>query len=112
MSTARGEEKTETTRSVFGSPLSLPAVSIRTRSPCTESVGYWGALALRAEVRRSPRQANARDRRLAARARFTRAAVDAELVLILTLQSRAADVVANAGAAALDRSLQHRPDRL
>src|SRR5437763_1561558 len=65
-----------------------------------------------AKVARPPRQAGTRDRPAAARTRLPRPPVDAELFLVAALQPRAADVIADARAALLDRVVQHGFDRL
>src|SRR5262249_61813073 len=67
-------------------------------------------LTARAEVRRAPRQADAGDRRAAARAGLAGVAVDAQLLLEGARLAGAADVVADAGAALVDGPRQHRLD--
>src|SRR4051794_21138422 len=64
-------------------------------------------LALRAKVRRTSGQPDPLDGGPAARARLPGPSVDAKLVLVLALEPGTADVVADAGAAALDRPVQH-----
>src|SRR3954453_6412554 len=62
----------------------------------TARPGLRAFLTRRTEVRGPPGQADALDRRATARARLPRPAVDAELLLVLALQPRPADVVADA----------------
>src|SRR5262249_8194730 len=57
-------------------------------------------------------QPDALNGRFAAWARLPGSAIDAELILIFAAQPGAADVVANAGAAPLDGSVQHDGDGL
>src|SRR5436309_736813 len=82
--------------------------------PCS-SVFICGAffwLASGTKMRRAAGQAGARDGAAATPARLAGATVDAELVLILALQPRAADVIADARAALLDGVRQHCGDGL
>src|SRR5438270_487754 len=62
----------------------------------------------RAIMGRAPRQLDAHDRRPAAHAGPALSTVDRVLVLKLALQARAADVIADAGAALVDGPRQHR----
>src|SRR5262245_15566113 len=93
------------------SSVSLPSFfSLRPFVFSVSSVPLWLTLflAMRTKMRRTAGQADARDGAAATHARFARAPVDAELVLVLALQPRAADVIADAGAALRDGVRQHR----
>src|SRR5438128_5930579 len=73
--------------------------------------GLASRLASRTEMRRPARQDNPLNRSSAAHARCTGAAVDAELVLILSQQAGAADIIANRRTALGDGPSQNGRDR-
>src|SRR5262249_25659472 len=72
----------------------------------TGSVGLRRFLAFGAKVSRSARQANARHRRSTPPTRLARASIGPELVLVLSHESGAANIITDAGAAFVDAAAQ------
>src|SRR5437879_4090979 len=69
-------------------------------------------LAAATEVGRPAREADSLDRRRAAPARLSRASIDAEFILVLPAETRAADVIPDGRAAALDGPIEYSHDGL
>src|SRR5262249_54549226 len=85
---------------------------IRARQSAYAVRGLFLPLTSRTIVGRAASQADALDGPPAIRTRFAGAAVDAEFLLILSLQAGAANVIADAGAALLDGPGEDFDDRI